>query len=511
MGDDKKPPAGAWRQLALAVAVLALLLSFVSVGYSRRRRAFEAVQRTAQVDELSKELAQVVKGIYTLRDTLEYEKKVEQDLEKIPFSPRQLEVWHRKPPPGLFAGLKPQPPLPKGSTALLLARELGWPDEWEARHRPRVFFLGPPRSGATTLADCARRVMWGNASHRPYPMAQELWPFNFTAASGEPVVGNSPEMENFMMWNRTGFRYFDAPLEWWAYPEAGRYPTTGRGWMQRRRFPPVEEDSKNWVVMDATPDQLMIPVAADAVAADFQQHRDWPVFNVVWRDPVERAFSHFLLFAELRVLWGWGEEPDTHFPNVLEQELQRLNRKEICRRMLYEPEELLTDVIAVQEALQKCMYDPRHRDQVHYLSFGFAALGMAYWTHHFPPSQFRVLRHTDMVKLDAEQTIQFLEATFGFSRMPPRCKQVRGWMNQDGQCTGQYRHDTSLPYCSAESPNLNRGLRKRVLSKQKFTKGTSAELQEFRAIAKAWDAAFAKMIQEKSIPVYNARRQAYEA
>eukprot|EP01061_Rhynchopus_euleeides_P003181 TRINITY_DN12466_c1_g1_i1.p1 TRINITY_DN12466_c1_g1~~TRINITY_DN12466_c1_g1_i1.p1 ORF type:complete len:394 (+),score=119.54 TRINITY_DN12466_c1_g1_i1:140-1183(+) len=339
-------------------------------------------------------------------------------------------------------------------------------------------------------------------------MAQELYPFNFTEL-GEPIIGESPALNNFMLWNRTGYRYFDPPLEWWTYPEAGRYNGRGRGWLQRRRYPPVEERSRNWILTDATPDQLMIPDAADAAAADFHSRKDWPIFVVLWRDGVDRAFSHFLLFTVMRVDWGWGPEKEKHFPNQLHFELQRLQRKEICRKMMERPEELMRSIVDIGSALRECMYDPRQADQAHYFSFGFTALGLAYWMHHFDPRQFRVLRHSDRSEFTADESMSFLETTFGFKRRPKRCKRPRDWLKES--CTPHHRWNVTQRYCGVRSMEaVNQNLEERVVKQGGFTKGKESELKEFRLVSARWNVIMQNLLAEKKVPVYNRRTQEYE-
>ena len=149
-------------------------LVFLYLGRARRARVAGLAVETREVAELQADVANIGTTLAGLRAALEQEGRVEQALDSMPYDATALETWNRARIPPAFLKLPPLPALPLGRAAWTLAHDLHWPDAWEARHRPLAFFLGPPRTGVGSLADCARRAMWGNASYRPYPMVQVL-------------------------------------------------------------------------------------------------------------------------------------------------------------------------------------------------------------------------------------------------------------------------------------------------------------------------------------------------
>ena len=155
------------------------------------------------------------------------------------------------------------------------------------------------------------------------------------------------------------------------------------------------------------------------------------------------------------------------------------------------------------------MYDDRQGDQAHYLSFSFTALGLAYWLHHFDASQFRVIRYEDRANLSSEATMGYLETTFGYSPMPPKCKHARDWI-QTNECTAQARYKQARQACAPG--NLHGALPPEDAIERNggFSKGTDASLVEFRALAARWDTALHNLIADKKVTIYNPRSKRYE-
>eukprot|EP01060_Flectonema_neradi_P027141 TRINITY_DN3677_c0_g1_i2.p1 TRINITY_DN3677_c0_g1~~TRINITY_DN3677_c0_g1_i2.p1 ORF type:complete len:514 (+),score=92.33 TRINITY_DN3677_c0_g1_i2:79-1620(+) len=403
-----------------------------------------------------------------------------------------------------FLKLPPVPPAPTGIAAIKLARKLGYPDKWRARQRPEFFILGPPKSGTTFMEACFKWSMFGNSSKRTYPMASERWPVT-RLEGGEPDYSTSPLLEPFRLWNRTGYRRFDPPKEWWVYPEMGRYPTEFRGFVNTQRFPPVEEPSKNWFVIDSTPDSIMIPKAAQALALDLEGAPFEPSFLVMHRDVVNRAYSHFLLFTSLRVMWGWKEETMEVFTDRLDQQHAVLESIPICRKMLYQPFEVIQSLDDTYNALRWCMYDPKIRNQVMYLPFGFTALGLRYWISKFKPENFRFLKFSTMkvIGKDPKKLFDFYEDIFpGIKRNLPRCEKADQW--NSGNCTGWQLHSQAELMCGPDSPALasQAWTRRKDLN---FTKGKPENLEKYQKIAENWDKAFDALVSEYNLSWYQPR------
>eukprot|EP01060_Flectonema_neradi_P020161 TRINITY_DN2767_c0_g2_i3.p1 TRINITY_DN2767_c0_g2~~TRINITY_DN2767_c0_g2_i3.p1 ORF type:complete len:551 (+),score=114.06 TRINITY_DN2767_c0_g2_i3:58-1653(+) len=400
-----------------------------------------------------------------------------------------------------FVKLPPAAPAPTGEAAIKLSRKMGWPDHWKARQRPELFILGPPKTGTTFLEGCLRWSMFGNSSKRYYPLASERWPTE-TLPGGEPLYTTSPVMEGLRMWNRTGYRRWDPPKEWWTYPEIGRYANDFRGFLNTQRFPPVEEESKNWFLIDSTPDMIMVPKAAQALAADLESTPYDTRFLVMERAALSRAYSHFLLFTQLRVQWGWGEETTTVFADKLDQQHAILEKIPICNEMMYKPAEVLRSYDKTYLALRWCMYDPTKRNQVMFLPFGFTALGVRYWFSKFNPKKFTFLKMTDFKKIakSPEKLHTFYEHAFpGLKRNKPKCERVEDW--NSGTCTGWHLDEIAEEMCGPNSPALKAqawtgrtGLN--------YTKGPKERLEKYETIADGWTKVYEDLLNENDLQWY---------
>ena len=456
---------------------------------------------TAQVSDLNKSL----KRLFTFLRKIEGKghKVINNTLDEIPYPRHVIQNAIKFPAPHElpFLKLPDVPPAPTGVAALRLARQLRYPDKWRARQRPELFILGPPKTGTTFLEACFKWSMFGNQSKRIYPLASERWPTK-RLEGGEPTYEVSPTLEGFRMWNRTGFRRWDPPKEWWLYPEMGRYPSSFRGFINTQRFPPVEDDSKNWFIIDSTPDTIMIPKAAQALHLDLQGAPFKPSFLVMQRDALSRAYSHFLLFTSLRVDWGWGKEPFNVFSEKLDDQMKILESIPICRKMLYEPFEIIKNLDQTYLALRWCMYDPRTRNQVMYLPFGFTALGLRYWLSKFKSESFSFMKFSTLkvIGKNTNQLFDFYEEVFpGVKRNHPRCEHSEEW--NSGNCTGWKLDDIAVEMCGPNSP----ALKSQAWSSRKglnFTKGDPENLKKYQEISDEWDKVIDSLANKYNISWY---------
>ena len=390
--------------------------------------------------------------------------------------------------------LENPPPAPTAAEAVRIADSLRWPRHWRARHRPELFILGPPKSGTTYLEACFRVAMTGNTSKQLYPDASMRWPLT-RGPGGEPVWSASPKMDVDRSWSRTGYRRWDSNKEWWTYPVIARRAYNMRGFKQPYRFPPVESESIKWTLMDSTPDQIMIPEAADALRGDLKGAPFDPTFLVMKRSVVSRAYSHFLLFTELRSQWGWGPEPTKVFSRKLDEQHNILTNITICRELIEEPEKVILDFNKTLLALQKCMYDPRKASQMMYLPFGFTALGVRYWFELFDAKFFKFMELDEVAKMNGSlpKLFNFFEDTFpGMKRMLPRCENASDW--NSGTCTGHLLHARSLKTCGSdsESRNSQAWTRRGVPG---YSKGSKKDLARYHEIGKRWSAVFDDLLQ----------------
>ena len=513
----------------LAVLVLACLtwdwVGDAVTGVALRERELRHIEHHARlVDAVGEELARQAAELGTMRAQMQAHREQEHDADPAPpFGDDVLRQWLRFPETEQehrFLKYPQVAPAPVGRAALDLARTLRYPARWGARMRPRHFILGPPKTGTTFLANCLRLAMVGNASNRPYPLSQMRWPIYIGKPEGEPIVKLSTPLINNRVWNRTGYRRWDAPKELWTYPDMGRYPQLPQGWLQRRRFPPVEPESAFWALMDATPDQLMIPEAADAAAADLRGAPFAQSFLVMLRSPLDRAYSHFLLYTELRRLWGWSPEPLTVFAEKLHLQHRMLRARPVCERLLDDPAGVLADEDLTRRVLVECMYEDPDAEMLAkaglppnashseyrlaripmYLPFGFAALGARYWMDRFPQAYFRFAHTATLKQLDEAGTMRFLQRTFDVDPMKPRCASASDW--QSTTCTGARRYDHAYLFCGKNSPALT----SQAWSKREgllYEKGSAEALQEYTALSERWHGLFVTFLKTRGITTYD--------
>ena len=389
-------------------------------------------------------------------------------------------------------------PAPTGRAALKLSRSFNWPDEWNARHRPELFFLGPPNAKTSRLSACLRHAMGGDPKRHPYPLAETRWPQKIKGGA-EPPIALAPALQNHRLWNRTGFRRWDAPKEWWVYPHLGRYGGLPAGYLQKGRFPPVEAASRNWVLIDATADQLMIPEAADAAAADLSGAPFTPSFTVMRSNVVERAYQHYLTFSKLRVKLGWPEETTLNFADKLDEQMRKLRNIGVCEMMLQRPHDLLQDMAKVRMALGSCLYDIEDEEQPMYLSFGFAALGLKYWAGQFPKGKFHVLSVPALDGMGPAELMAYLASTADLKAMHPRCDDAAHWRSP--HCTGHLTYDNAVRQCSPEEPTAAEATLTNTAGKE-YTRGSEAALKAHNLIGERWGLELSSVIAEMGAVEY---------
>ena len=404
-----------------------------------------------------------------------------------------------------FFKLPPVPPAPTGEAAMELAREQGWPDHWRARMRPQHFLLGPLKTGTTTLHACYERAMVGDPRKRAYPLATERWPLEYDD-NGQAVIRPTHMMpEPYLAWNRTGARRFDVRKEWRVYHKAAWVKGEAPGLEKYHylRFPPVEEGTKDWTMLDGTPFNLMTPGAADELKEDLKCAPFKPRFLVMNRDPLARGYSQFVMEQSL----GYHEARGRDFYNELESQSTAkkgsLSKYRVCQMMMQEPEALMKDVRRVRQALQTCMHgEPpynveavgqviRHQKYVaNLLPFGFVALGLKYWLHVFDydASLFRVVDTSSLKGLDAHQMMGLVEDVFDMKRMLPRCPAVDS--KEDG-CTAWNRYDSGLRACGSQQNSWS--------GKEGFTMGDPEKMKKYRTLSDRWGKILDDLIVEYNI------------
>ena len=399
----------------------------------------------------------------------------------------------------------PISPAPTGEDAAALSRKYDYPDHWLGRMRPEFFILSPPKTGTTFLDGCLRHGMNGNPLKVVYPQASRRWPSK-TTKHGEPVSTTSRFELKRRLWNRKGFRRWDVPKEPWNYIQMGRHAGTFREYFARRRFPPVEEESNHWGLVDSTPDQIMIPEAAVAAYLDLQKSPFIPRFLVIDRDPVDRAYSHFMLFTDLKKKFNRKPEQFTVFVDRLDQQHDKLIKIPICEEALYRPERVVSSKDKVFSALKNCMYeyDPLQDPQVYYLPFGFIALGLRYWVELFGINKFLLLRFTDLSKMKTPtQVVRMFEKAFPtLVRNPPLCENPSDWVG--GRCTGPQRFNESELNCGQQSPYLFAQAWTKKSASLGYTIGDETRLAKYREIGKRWQRVLKNMSDELDIKYYDS-------
>ena len=401
--------------------------------------------------------------------------------------------------------LPPVPPAPTGEEAMKLAREQGWPDHWRARMRPRHFILGPMKTGTTTMYWCYRRAMIGDPRKRVYPLATERWPIR-RDRNGQAVIQPSHMIpEPFTVWNRTGARRLDLRKEWRVYHLASwtKQETPGLEQYHYLRFPPVEKETKDWTMLDATPHSLMIPGAADLVKEDLRCAPFKPRFVVMNRDALSRGYSQFVMED---TLWKQVRRGKNYFDELEYQSKQgSMGKHEICKMMMNEPEALIKDIRLVRLALQTCIFfdSPLYTDVdllkrklkkqqyvVNLFQFGFTALGLKYWLHVFDydTSLFRVVDTNSLKAIDADQMMGVVENLFDMKRMLPRCQTA---VSDDPTCTPWNQYDPASKECGWKLNSWS--------GKADFTMGDPVKLQKYQKISDRWGKIMNDLIVEYNI------------
>ena len=383
------------------------------------------------------------------------------------------------------------PPAPTGEAAMKLAREQGWPDHWRARMRPRHFILGPLKTGTTTLHSCYERAMVGDPRKRAYPLATERWPIEYDK-KGQAVIRPSQMIpEPYIVWNRTGARRLDVRKEWRVYHQAGwaKQEKPGLEKYHYLRFPPVEEGTKDWTMLDGSPFNLMTPGAAEEVRKDLKCAPFKPRFLVMNRpDALARAYSQFVMEQSDR---AFVPSRGRNLYKELESQKKGSLSKPVCQMMMNEPEALMKDIRRVRHALQACMY-VKIPHPANLLPFGFTALGLKYWLHVFDydVSLFRVVDMNSLKGLDAPQMMGLVEDVFDMKRMLPRCPAVDSKEDEEG-CTAWNRYDSGLRACGSQKNSWS--------GMEGFTMGDPEKLKKYKDISDRWSKILEDLIVEYNI------------
>ena len=504
-------------KFTLVTATACLLLWAVALP-SRHDVAKQAALHLSELEHLAgtlQSLRQEARMLQANVSSAASSTALDTDLDFVPYTAAEMKDHVHGVLPPMRLSIPPVPPAPHGTAALTLARNLGWPDAWSARQRPTLFLLGPPHAGSSFLAGCWRYALIGDPSRRAYPMARERWPLDFSP-HGEPLWGDSLwggfSIPQDHLWNRSGYRRWDPAAEWYLYGALGAAWDTWRGYVQRRRFPPVEEESGRWVLLDATPTYLMRPAAAEGVRRDFaavdMNGALAPRFVVLVRNPLDRAYTHFLSYAANRKRRG---EPlplaERSFARHLGKELAWLRSIPLCRLMLEDPEGVLKDVALVRGVLSTCIVQQHHvgGPRPNFLAFGFAALGLRYWLELFPAERFKAVRSSDVeVDVGGDHVAALLEDVFDMKRMKRRCKKQGD--TQNPSCTAQLQYDHAHLFCSKDSPVLAQAWSPTAAAAMNYTHGTTDELRTFRHIAERWDALLHILLDAHGIRLWDAPR-----
>eukprot|EP01063_Lacrimia_lanifica_P032572 TRINITY_DN5586_c0_g2_i1.p2 TRINITY_DN5586_c0_g2~~TRINITY_DN5586_c0_g2_i1.p2 ORF type:complete len:520 (+),score=166.69 TRINITY_DN5586_c0_g2_i1:60-1619(+) len=402
------------------------------------------------------------------------------------------------------------PDCPTGACALALARELGYPDRWGARMRPSLFMLGPPKTGTTFLASCVVRAMVGNARRRPYPQALERWPVEKDPTTHEPLIKDSPIMEaRGYMWNRTGYRRWDFPKEWWGYSEMNVAKPIVRAY-QPLRLPPVEAGSADWVLMDATPNYLMQAHSADTIALDLAGAPFEPRFLITYRNALSRGFSHYLLMSTFATEQGFWTNLSKTFVDELDRQHEHLVTIPVCRELLTNPDSVMREPAMVSHALRACMYEQPYAPwrKMNFLMFGFVELAARYWLTKFPKSAFRFAKQADIKKVaDPAKVMDFLAQTYDLEPVKPKCDDPRAWAG--GTCTGAHRYDRAWEACGKDSQAGQSQSWTHKAKQMGYAKGSDARLAKYKKLADMWDARFDRFLAEEGLLLYDVEAGRY--
>ena len=314
----------------------------------------------------------------------------------------------------------------------------------------------------------------------------------------------------YSTWNRTGrARRLDVRKEWRVYHMAAWDKRENHDFEQHQflKFPPVEEETKDWTILDATPDSLMTAGTAEEVKKDLKCAPFKPRFLVMNRDALSRGYSQFVMEDTLFVQTRRGK----NFLKELEYQFTQgsLAKYKVCHDMMNEPEALMKDIRRVRLALQTCVYFKpplyrfpvkQYRGQptfVNFVPFGFVALGLKYWLHVFDydASLFRVVDTNALKGLNPHQMMGVVEDVYDMKRMLPRCPTAR---SKEEGCTAWNRYDTGLKACTKQMNSWS--------GKDGYTMGDAAGLKKYKDISDRWGKIMDDLIAEYNITRVVARK-----
>ncbi|KAJ9468942.1 hypothetical protein DIPPA_04465 [Diplonema papillatum] len=385
--------------------------------------------------------------------------------------------------PGLLR-LPATPDLPTGEAALQLARSWGLPDHWNARHHPTHFILGSPKAGTTFIEKCySSGAFAGDREHMPYPRPNVRWPVR-KDRHGEPISWHTA-FANANAWNRTGFRRWDLGKEPRVYLSCENY-TRPIYYRSFESFPPIEEGSKNWEILDATPTYLSNPRATENIYIDHLHDPKRPRFVVAWREPFARMYSHYVMIAGKRQSLN-----PAAFVMRIRKEYKMLLEVPGCRVVVDDPESLMRaeNKDLLRFVLNDCFVFPK------YLSYSLPVLGLRYWLHHFDVSQFTVIKTTAMSKADPKFMISTLEHAFDIKALP-QCKPGQDWKTEN--CAGPGFWSQIEAMCSdPKARGQNRAASYSSRGKTELiTRGTEKDQAPFVALFEKYEALMQQLIKD---------------
>ncbi|KAJ9467063.1 hypothetical protein DIPPA_00527 [Diplonema papillatum] len=381
---------------------------------------------------------------------------------------------------------------PTGAAALRLARSWGLPDQWNARHHPTHFILGPPKSGTTFLSQCyASGAVSGHPRVKPYPPAWKRWPVG-RHDNGEPEEGLTITQYNGVQsWNRTGFRRFSIGKEPHVYMRVPRWDR-----MEYYRvfegYPPVEPESKDWTVMDGSPVYLMLPRVAERVFEDHCSNLEKLRFVVGWRGGLARAFSHFAMFA------AWGSVNASHFIDRLRFERSIWDRDAACTVLIDNPDAILDmPRLRLRFVLQHCFVETEAPpgDQS-FFGQSLPVVGLRYWLHFFPAKHFTVIRTAALETRDPHHTANILAAAFNLTATRGPCPGGAGW-GPSSTCAGEHEWDDIYDSCTdAKGTGARRPASfSWYSSKLGIVRGSREERKPFRELFARYDDLMLKLVR----------------
>ena len=468
------------------------------------------------------------------------------DPDSLPYPPSVMAAHRRKPKnplPREWLEMPRPPAAPTGKAAWLLSRDLGLPVAWRARHRPTLFVLGTVGGGSLFIEECWRQSMLGNKTRYPYPYAGERWPTKRHPVTSEIIIDPlaSPDKED--TWGRSGQRRWDPPKEWFVYERCGEHPHPHPACShQRARWPPVEKATKDFVLMDASPDTLMNPHAANQTYFDLrrvQSHpRMRPRFIVTLQPPLVAAWHEFGIYYRFRLRPQRNYEAMFIEPRGLQraptveelaevekqdvqdsfwahigQELGAMEEIPVCKAAFDDPAAFMRDAAAdptlARDALELCGHRMvgKHRGErwkmPHFLFNAFHGVGVRHWLHlGFEADQFVAVPTEELRWYSPEEVMDFLEtAAPHMRRLPKRCEDPHGW--DAGKCSGHIAWEKAHFFCHpARSPAAV------PVSLFNTTKHLPLEFEGFTAldvweISTSMHQATRKFLADVGIPVYN--------